>query len=44
MKKIILAVFGAFDLWIIASWLNIAATNYKPGLTSAAWNIFNLIF
>ena len=44
MKKLILIVCGAFDLWILLSWANIAATNYKPGLTSAAWNIFNLIF
>lgn len=47
MKAITRAVVGVcllVEIWVIASWANVAATNYKPGLESAAWNFFKIIF
>ena len=46
MKKIIdlaAVLSAAFELWILASWVNMALVNCNPALIPAAWNIFNMI-
>ena len=47
MKTITRAVVCAcllVEIWVLASWANVAATNYKPGLEAAAWNFFKILF
>ena len=35
---------AAFCLWVLASWANVIGQNMTPGDTTAAWNIFCLVF
>lgn len=44
MKKLILIAFGAFDLWILASWINVWMNNARPDGMRAVWNIFEMLF
>lgn len=44
VKFIILAAIIIFDIWVFASWLNVAFNNSSPDLIANqwSWNFFNV--
>ena len=37
-------VAAAFWLWVLASWANVIGQNMTPCDTTAAWNLFSIVF